>query len=272
MDARLAAAILDNARWCHLVCSMHGITGRFDEDAWVSARRTPPMYPDASPDRPRVGRVPALAGRPDGGLLDQGQLLDAEPDGAGFRVLSTLSGSGVRRARHRPRAGCGGSALNKRTTCGSGRSSTVPDRRSRRHSSTSRPSRSLQLVIGMGRSWRVPSRPRASTRSGSQCLQRGGCAHIRRGIRLRYERDHRAVPRPPDCRLPCSGLTRRRTGRGLRDDRPAPHLAARRRGRRLAARPLSPLRGSASTGSGPPARAPRPARTPRRSSPAGDAR
>ena len=47
VDARLAAAVLDNARWCHLVCSTHGITGRFDEDAWVSARRTPPMYPDA---------------------------------------------------------------------------------------------------------------------------------------------------------------------------------------------------------------------------------
>ena len=46
MDS-LAAAVLDNARWCHLVCSTHGITGRFDADAWVSARRTPPMYPDA---------------------------------------------------------------------------------------------------------------------------------------------------------------------------------------------------------------------------------
>jgi hypothetical protein len=47
MDPRLAAAVFDNARWCHLVCSTHGITGRFDADAWVSARRTPPMYPDA---------------------------------------------------------------------------------------------------------------------------------------------------------------------------------------------------------------------------------
>ena len=47
MDARLEDAIIDNARWCHLVCSMHGIIGRFDQDAWVSPRRTPPMYPDA---------------------------------------------------------------------------------------------------------------------------------------------------------------------------------------------------------------------------------
>jgi len=49
MDARaaVAAAVIDNARWCHLVCSTHGITGRFDADAWISPRRTPPMYPDA---------------------------------------------------------------------------------------------------------------------------------------------------------------------------------------------------------------------------------
>jgi hypothetical protein len=49
MDARaaVAAAVVDNARWCHLVCSAHGITGRFDADAWVSPRRTPLMYPDA---------------------------------------------------------------------------------------------------------------------------------------------------------------------------------------------------------------------------------
>jgi hypothetical protein len=47
VDTRLTAAVLDNARWCHLVCATLGIAGRFDEDAWVSARRTPPMYPDA---------------------------------------------------------------------------------------------------------------------------------------------------------------------------------------------------------------------------------
>jgi hypothetical protein len=47
MDIRLKAAVLDNARWCHLVCASQGIVGRFDDDAWVSARRTPPMYPDA---------------------------------------------------------------------------------------------------------------------------------------------------------------------------------------------------------------------------------
>jgi hypothetical protein len=49
MDARaaVAAAVSDNAWWCHLVCATHGITGHFDADAWISPRRTPPMYPDA---------------------------------------------------------------------------------------------------------------------------------------------------------------------------------------------------------------------------------
>ena len=47
MDIRLKAAVLDNSWWCHLVCATQGIVGRFDADAWVSARRTPPMYPDA---------------------------------------------------------------------------------------------------------------------------------------------------------------------------------------------------------------------------------
>ena len=106
---------LDNARWCHLVCSTHGITGRFDEDAWVSARRHAADVPRRGhPDRRRVGRGAALAGRPDGGLLDQGQLLGARPDTPPASASSsTLSGSGVRRARHRPRVRCGGSALSK---------------------------------------------------------------------------------------------------------------------------------------------------------------
>jgi hypothetical protein len=61
MDARLAAAVIDNAKWCHLVCSTQGIVGRFDEDAWVSARRTPPMYPDAVTLTDDVSAVGLLA-------------------------------------------------------------------------------------------------------------------------------------------------------------------------------------------------------------------
>jgi hypothetical protein len=47
MDARAALAARNNAEWCDLVCRTHGVAGQFDEDAWVSPRRTPPLYPDA---------------------------------------------------------------------------------------------------------------------------------------------------------------------------------------------------------------------------------
>jgi RimJ/RimL family protein N-acetyltransferase len=40
-------AARNNAEWCDAFCGTHGITGRFDEDAWWSAERTPPFYPDA---------------------------------------------------------------------------------------------------------------------------------------------------------------------------------------------------------------------------------
>lgn len=41
------AAALDNAEWCAAMCRSHGLTGEFDATAWASARRTPPLYPDA---------------------------------------------------------------------------------------------------------------------------------------------------------------------------------------------------------------------------------
>jgi hypothetical protein len=49
-DARLdliARAAANNAALCDAVCRSHGIAGRFDDDAWVSATRAPRWYPDA---------------------------------------------------------------------------------------------------------------------------------------------------------------------------------------------------------------------------------
>jgi hypothetical protein len=40
-------AARNNADWCDIVCRTHGIPTRFDDDAWTSTRRSPPMYPDA---------------------------------------------------------------------------------------------------------------------------------------------------------------------------------------------------------------------------------
>jgi hypothetical protein len=41
------AAALNNAEWCDLVCRMHGVVTTFRADAWVTATRSPPGYPDA---------------------------------------------------------------------------------------------------------------------------------------------------------------------------------------------------------------------------------
>jgi len=47
MDPRARLAARNNADWCDLVCRTHGIDTAFDQDMWVAARRSPPMYPDA---------------------------------------------------------------------------------------------------------------------------------------------------------------------------------------------------------------------------------
>jgi hypothetical protein len=45
--ASVEEAARNNAEWCDSFCRTHGIKGRFDPDAWTSATRTPPLYPDA---------------------------------------------------------------------------------------------------------------------------------------------------------------------------------------------------------------------------------
>ncbi|MGQ0743434.1 MAG: hypothetical protein ACT4OS_03665 [Acidimicrobiales bacterium] len=42
----LTEAARPNAEWCDLICRTHGIETRVDADAWVSLRRSPPLYPD----------------------------------------------------------------------------------------------------------------------------------------------------------------------------------------------------------------------------------
>ena len=44
---RVRVAARNNAEWCDAFCRAHGIAGRFEDDAWCSAERTPPLYPDA---------------------------------------------------------------------------------------------------------------------------------------------------------------------------------------------------------------------------------
>ena len=41
------AAARNNADWCDALCRTHGAHTNFDEVAWTSRSRTPPLYPDA---------------------------------------------------------------------------------------------------------------------------------------------------------------------------------------------------------------------------------
>jgi len=45
--ASVAEAALNNAEWCDAFCRTHRVVGCFDEAAWSSAERTPPLYSDA---------------------------------------------------------------------------------------------------------------------------------------------------------------------------------------------------------------------------------
>jgi hypothetical protein len=83
------AAARNNAEWCDAVCRAHGLPGEFGDGAWSSARRTPPLYPDAvtlTADvsaRDVVSRIDLAA--PGCSVKDSFALLDLEP--WGFEVL-----------------------------------------------------------------------------------------------------------------------------------------------------------------------------------------
>jgi hypothetical protein len=68
-------AARNNAEWCDAFCRAHGIAGRFEEDAWWSAERTPPFYPDA------VTLVPGV---------DAGRILARIDVGAGCSIKDSF--------------------------------------------------------------------------------------------------------------------------------------------------------------------------------------
>lgn len=55
MNARVRAAVENNARWCDIVCRSHGLPTEMSEHLWVTPQGSPPLYPDA------VTLVPAVA-------------------------------------------------------------------------------------------------------------------------------------------------------------------------------------------------------------------
>ena len=46
MDDRVLAAANNNARWCDLICLLHGIPTATESGYWVAQRRSPDLYPD----------------------------------------------------------------------------------------------------------------------------------------------------------------------------------------------------------------------------------
>jgi hypothetical protein len=83
---RIAAR--NNAEWCDAFCRTHGIAGLFEEDAWWSAERTPPFYPDAVTLVPGVDAERILAriyARAGCSIKDSFGDLDLTP--YGFEVL-----------------------------------------------------------------------------------------------------------------------------------------------------------------------------------------
>ncbi|MEV8320211.1 hypothetical protein AB0Q95_39285 [Streptomyces sp. NPDC059900] len=83
------AAVRNNAEWCDAVCRAHGLAGEFREGVWSSARRTPPLYPDAVSLTPEVSAADLVAridtAVPGCSVKDSFACLDLEP--LGFEVL-----------------------------------------------------------------------------------------------------------------------------------------------------------------------------------------
>jgi hypothetical protein len=89
MDVDLAAvAARNNAEWCDAVCRTHGITGEFAADAWTSARRTPPLYPEAV-ILARGASAAAVLARVDAGaeVTVKDSFCDLDLEREGFDVL-----------------------------------------------------------------------------------------------------------------------------------------------------------------------------------------
>lgn len=80
-------AARNNAELCDIVCRTHGVTGVFASDAWTSARRTPPLYPDAvtlEPDVVTTDLLSRIDTRPGCSVKDSFADVDLGP--AGFTI------------------------------------------------------------------------------------------------------------------------------------------------------------------------------------------
>ena len=85
---RVRLAARNNAEWCDTVCRAHGTAGEFTPHAWLSARRTPALYPDAVTLSPAVLPDQVLAGIDSSrGSSIKDSFADLDLTAAGFTVL-----------------------------------------------------------------------------------------------------------------------------------------------------------------------------------------
>jgi hypothetical protein len=79
---------MNNAEWCDVVCRTHGSRTAFDDAAWTSRTRTPPLYPDAVTLVPDPS-VPDLLARIDSsvGCSVKDSFASLDLTAQGFRVL-----------------------------------------------------------------------------------------------------------------------------------------------------------------------------------------
>ncbi|MFE2170663.1 hypothetical protein ACFXB3_37220 [Streptomyces sp. NPDC059447] len=90
LDTRLRPAVLNNALFCDAVCRAHGLPTDFgDESFWLSASRTPPLYPDGVTLAPGTSEE-SLLRRMDTdspGCSVKDSFADLDLEGDGFEVL-----------------------------------------------------------------------------------------------------------------------------------------------------------------------------------------
>lgn len=87
-DRTVSAAARNNAEWCDSVCRSHGLAGEFRTASWTSAKRTPPLYPDAitlSPTATGADVLPWIDTAPGCSVKDSFGVLDLASDG--FEIL-----------------------------------------------------------------------------------------------------------------------------------------------------------------------------------------
>ncbi|MEU4727413.1 hypothetical protein [Streptomyces sp. NPDC023588] len=120
-NTALLTAALNNAAWCDAVCSAHGLSPHYDgRRLWLSAHRTPPLYPDAVTLDASVAAPRVLRGidtdSPGCSVKDSFATLDLTGDG--FEVLFDAQWIHRPAGTPVPRAASGGLEWTRVATAG----------------------------------------------------------------------------------------------------------------------------------------------------------